>query len=162
MLRQVGEDTSAWQLRAQRLTGPQRSFPVGPRNDFSWPTACLEMERLIECWARQEEKAEPEQEIQEDVNQDQDVAGVGQEGKVVANGEAHEMGAEGQPVAAEEEIRPDIEDPERHAEEEEQENNIIIIREEAAIQDERNQERVQEEHLEQGDIGYVLEQCVAM
>ncbi|MCI4385180.1 hypothetical protein PGIGA_G00047470 [Pangasianodon gigas] len=163
-LGQVGEDMSAWQLRAQRLTGPQSSFPVGPRNHFDWPKACLEMEQLIECWARQEEKAEPERgiEIQEEVGQVEAVAGggagAGQEGDAVANGEAHEADAERQPGPAGEEIRPeDEEGPERHAEEEEQENNVILIREEgrenAAIQDEHNQERLQDGHLEQEDSG---------
>ncbi|XP_047213285.1 F-box/WD repeat-containing protein 9-like [Girardinichthys multiradiatus] len=50
-LRSVGEDATAWQLRAQRLIGSKARFPVGPREDFNWPTACLEMEQLITCWA---------------------------------------------------------------------------------------------------------------
>ncbi|XP_060757500.1 F-box/WD repeat-containing protein 9 isoform X2 [Neoarius graeffei] len=145
-LGQVGEDTSAWQLRAQRLTGHQSSFPVGPRNNFNWPTACLEMEQLIECWAKQEENAEPERGIE---IQDQD-------------GEAHEVDAERQLGPAFEEIGPeDEEGPERHREAEEQENNVIIIREEgrvnAAIQDEHNQERLQGGHLEQEDTGINIE-----
>ncbi|XP_056144503.1 F-box/WD repeat-containing protein 9 [Lampris incognitus] len=49
----VGKDSTAWQLRARRLTGSQAGFPVGPREDFDWPTACLEMEHLINCWASQ-------------------------------------------------------------------------------------------------------------
>ncbi|XP_032444353.1 F-box/WD repeat-containing protein 9 [Xiphophorus hellerii] len=47
----VGEDTTAWQLRAQRLIGSRVRFPVGPRDDFDWPTSCLEMEQLITFWA---------------------------------------------------------------------------------------------------------------
>ncbi|XP_060946747.1 F-box/WD repeat-containing protein 9-like [Limanda limanda] len=43
-------DTSSWQLRARRLIGSQAGFPVGPREDFDWRTACLEMEQLIICW----------------------------------------------------------------------------------------------------------------
>ncbi|XP_017277474.1 F-box/WD repeat-containing protein 9 [Kryptolebias marmoratus] len=50
MLSTVGEDSTAWQLRAQRLIGSRASFPVGPREDFDWPTACLEIEQLITCW----------------------------------------------------------------------------------------------------------------
>lgn len=50
MLGTVGEDSTAWQLRAQRLIGSKASFPVGPREGFDWPTACLEIEKLITCW----------------------------------------------------------------------------------------------------------------
>lgn len=121
------------------------------------------MEQLIECWARLEEKAEPERgtEIQEDVDQDEAVAGAGQEVEAVANGEAREAGAERQPGPAEEEIGPEHQEgPERHAEGAEQDNNVIIIREEGredgAIQDELDQERVQDGQLEQEDSGYVL------
>ncbi|XP_066498775.1 F-box/WD repeat-containing protein 9 isoform X2 [Hoplias malabaricus] len=75
-LGEVGEDTSAWQLRAHHLTGPKNSFPVGPRDNFDWPKACLEMEQLIEQWTGQEEwaarelsererEAEREQEMEE-------------------------------------------------------------------------------------------------
>uniref|UniRef100_A0A3Q2YQI7 F-box and WD repeat domain containing 9 n=1 Tax=Hippocampus comes TaxID=109280 RepID=A0A3Q2YQI7_HIPCM len=49
-LRNVGKDNTAWQLRARRLIGPKASFPVGPREDFDWPFACLEIEKLITCW----------------------------------------------------------------------------------------------------------------
>ncbi|KAM4717085.1 LOW QUALITY PROTEIN: F-box/WD repeat-containing protein 9 [Anableps anableps] len=49
-LNTVCEDTTAWQLRAQRLIGSRVRFPVGPREDFNWPTSCLEMEQLITCW----------------------------------------------------------------------------------------------------------------
>ncbi|KAM6957189.1 F-box/WD repeat-containing protein 9 [Aplochiton taeniatus] len=51
----VGRDSTAWQLRARRLTGSKSTFPLGPREDFDWPTACLEMEQLITCWAGQDE-----------------------------------------------------------------------------------------------------------
>nr|XP_061805071.1 F-box/WD repeat-containing protein 9-like [Nerophis lumbriciformis] len=50
-LRNVGKDSTAWQLRARRLIGSNVSFPVGPREDFDWPIACLEMEKLISCWS---------------------------------------------------------------------------------------------------------------
>ncbi|KAJ8345846.1 hypothetical protein SKAU_G00300390, partial [Synaphobranchus kaupii] len=56
----VGEDSTAWQLRARRLTGPGASFPMGPRESFDWPTACLEMEQLITCWAGLGERDRPE------------------------------------------------------------------------------------------------------
>ncbi|KAM9746140.1 F-box/WD repeat-containing protein 9 [Menidia menidia] len=46
----VGKDSTAWQLRARRLIGSKASFPVGPREDFDWPTACMEMEHLITSW----------------------------------------------------------------------------------------------------------------
>ncbi|GAA6074746.1 F-box/WD repeat-containing protein 9 isoform X1 [Tachysurus ichikawai] len=140
-LGQVGEDMSAWQIRAQRLTGSQSSFPVGPRNHFDWPTACLEMEKLIECWARQKETAEtpePRIEIQEQVDQDEVV----QQGEAAANGEEREADAERQPAHVEEEIRPEGEEnPEIQGGEEEQRNNVIVIREEGR----ENQERLQEQ-----------------
>ncbi|KAJ7989365.1 hypothetical protein DPEC_G00303770 [Dallia pectoralis] len=67
----VGKDSTAWQLRARRLTGPRASFPVGPRDNFDWPSACLEMEELIACWtgqgeraAREAEQAEREREVE--------------------------------------------------------------------------------------------------
>jgi len=49
----VGKDNTAWQLRARRLIGSRTGFPVGPREDFDWPSACLEMEQLITCWTCQ-------------------------------------------------------------------------------------------------------------
>ncbi|XP_010872327.1 F-box/WD repeat-containing protein 9 [Esox lucius] len=58
----VGKDSTAWQLRARRLTGPRASFPVGPRDNFDWPSACLEMEELIACWTGQGERAAREAE----------------------------------------------------------------------------------------------------
>uniref|UniRef100_A0A3P9DDF0 F-box and WD repeat domain containing 9 n=1 Tax=Maylandia zebra TaxID=106582 RepID=A0A3P9DDF0_9CICH len=44
-------DRTSWQLRAQRLVGLRAAFPVGPREDFDWPGACLQMEQLITCWS---------------------------------------------------------------------------------------------------------------
>uniref|UniRef100_UPI0037E789AE F-box/WD repeat-containing protein 9 n=1 Tax=Semicossyphus pulcher TaxID=241346 RepID=UPI0037E789AE len=74
----VGKDSTAWQLRANRLIGSRAGFPVGPREDFDWPSACVEMEQLITCWTgqahlaarqTQEDDAEKEQ-----VRQPQDAA----------------------------------------------------------------------------------------
>lgn len=148
-LGQVGEDMSAWQLRAQRLTGPRSSFPVGPRNRFDWPRACLEMEQLIECWTRQEGKAEPERGIE---IQDEAIAGRGagarQEGEAATNGEELDADTVRQPGPAGKEIRPEDDGLERHGEGEEQENNIIIVGEE-----EREDAAIQDEHLEQEDSG---------
>ncbi|XP_029997886.1 F-box/WD repeat-containing protein 9 [Sphaeramia orbicularis] len=116
----VGKDSTAWQLRARRLTGSRASFPVGPREDFDWPTACLEMEQLITCWsdqahlvarqiqeeeererARQQQRAghddEPAAEIPEDGGVDV-VEGVGVAGQEVAYGvdEGMEVALEGE------------------------------------------------------------------
>ncbi|XP_046722160.1 F-box/WD repeat-containing protein 9 isoform X2 [Silurus meridionalis] len=149
-LGQVGEDVPAWQLRAQRLTGPNKSFPVGPRNNFDWLTACLEMEQLIESWAGFKEKAKPEQGIgiQEVGNQDEAVSADEEgAGQVVPNREAD---AERQPGPAGDEIRPEGEEgPERHAEGEEQDNNVIIMREEGR----ENDDRLQDGHQDHEDRG---------
>lgn len=166
----MGEDTSAWQLRAQRLTGPQSSFPVGTRNNFDWPTACLEMEELIKCWARQKETAEttePEIEIEEEGDQNEVLQEGGQEEEAAANEEVHEADAERPPGPAEEEIRPGNEEgPKIHGEGEEQGNNVIIIRDEgrenAVIEDEHDHERLQDGHLEQEGSGLVLKHCVVV
>lgn len=49
----MGKDSAAWQLRAGRLVGSRAGFPVGPREDIDWPSACLEMEQLVSCWTGQ-------------------------------------------------------------------------------------------------------------
>lgn len=67
-LGKLGEDRLAWQLRAQKLSGPAASFPVGPREDFDWSGACLEMEQLIGCWAGHENQAERQDEAAGGVN----------------------------------------------------------------------------------------------
>lgn len=64
-LGKVGEDRLAWQLRAQKLCGPAASFPVGPKQDFDWSRACLEMEELIGYWKGQGTPTE-KQEMVED------------------------------------------------------------------------------------------------
>uniref|UniRef100_A0A1A7X440 F-box and WD repeat domain containing 9 n=1 Tax=Iconisemion striatum TaxID=60296 RepID=A0A1A7X440_9TELE len=68
----VSKDSTAWQLRAQRLIGSRASFPVGPRENFDWPTACLEMEQLISRWTKEmQHKAKQSQEDEEDRNLEQ-------------------------------------------------------------------------------------------
>lgn len=52
-LSDVGKDNTAWQIRARRLTGSRVNFPVGLKDEFDWPTACLEMEQLIAYWTDQ-------------------------------------------------------------------------------------------------------------
>nr|XP_046272139.1 F-box/WD repeat-containing protein 9 [Scatophagus argus]XP_046272140.1 F-box/WD repeat-containing protein 9 [Scatophagus argus]XP_046272141.1 F-box/WD repeat-containing protein 9 [Scatophagus argus]XP_046272142.1 F-box/WD repeat-containing protein 9 [Scatophagus argus] len=109
----VGKDNSAWQLRARRLTGSQADFPVGPREDFDWPSACLEMEQLITCWTgqghlvvrqtqedeeergqQQRHDGEPDAEIQAD---GREVEGVGVVAQEVAYGvEGMEVAMEGE------------------------------------------------------------------
>ncbi|XP_017575738.2 F-box/WD repeat-containing protein 9 [Pygocentrus nattereri] len=138
-LGEVGEDTSAWQLRAHRLTGPKTSFPVGLRDNFDWPTACLEMEQLIERWAGQEEwaarqrvaqvqEAEGEQEMEEVPEQD-DADEEGEEAVGAVNGAAREAVIEPDRHQA---LQEDVEDlPVRHREGEEGDNNAApIIRDE--------------------------------
>lgn len=118
----MGKDSTAWQLRARRLIGSRAGFPVGPREDFDWPSACLEMEQLITCWTgqarlvarqtqddhegereqvRQQQRAgqdgEPVEEGQEDGRED-DVEGVGVVAQEVAYGvdEGMEVAMEGE------------------------------------------------------------------
>uniref|UniRef100_A0A3P9IA14 F-box and WD repeat domain containing 9 n=1 Tax=Oryzias latipes TaxID=8090 RepID=A0A3P9IA14_ORYLA len=45
------EDTTAWQLRAQRLTAHQTCIPVLLKKMMDWPSFCLEMEQLVDTWA---------------------------------------------------------------------------------------------------------------
>ncbi|CAB1342427.1 unnamed protein product, partial [Coregonus sp. 'balchen'] len=75
------------QLRACRLTGPRASFPVGPRDGFDWPSACLEMEELITCWtgqgeraAREAEQAEREREVERAQERERDREALAEEG----------------------------------------------------------------------------------
>ncbi|KAM7372112.1 hypothetical protein PAMP_009306 [Pampus punctatissimus] len=94
-LSNVGKDSTAWQLRARRLIGSQAAFPVGPREEFDWPTACLEMEQLITCWTGQAHlvarQTQEDEEEQERVRPQQQRAG--QDGEPVADGQ--EVGREG-------------------------------------------------------------------
>ena len=65
----VGEDSTSWQLRAGRLTGSRVRFPVGSREGYDWPNACLEMEDLITCWEDQAEWVDRHTKAREDRNQ---------------------------------------------------------------------------------------------
>ncbi|KAF7658634.1 hypothetical protein LDENG_00010290 [Lucifuga dentata] len=86
----VSKDSTAWQLRARRLTGSQSVFPVGPRQDFDWAEACLEMEQLITCWTDQAHLVARQAINQEDEGERERVRQ--QEGA----GEDGDMGAEDQ------------------------------------------------------------------
>lgn len=85
----------AWQLRARRLIGSRANFPVGPREDFDWPTACLEMEQLITCWTNQAHlvarQTQEDEEEKEQVGQQQRAE---QDGEPAA--ERQEDGREGE------------------------------------------------------------------
>ncbi|XP_026181736.1 F-box/WD repeat-containing protein 9 [Mastacembelus armatus] len=101
----VGKDSTAWQLRARRLIGSQANFPVGPREDFDWPTACLEMEQLITCWTGQAHLvARQTQEYEEEREQERQQQRAGQEGDGDAEEQEHvgEDEVEGVGVAAQE------------------------------------------------------------
>ncbi|XP_026217090.1 LOW QUALITY PROTEIN: F-box/WD repeat-containing protein 9 [Anabas testudineus] len=94
-LSNVGKDSMAWQLRARRLIGSRANFPVGPREDFDWPTACLEMEQLITCWTNQAHlvarQTQEDEEEKEQVGQQQRAE---QDGEPAA--ERQEDGREGE------------------------------------------------------------------
>ncbi|KAM3863856.1 F-box/WD repeat-containing protein 9 [Diretmus argenteus] len=87
VLGNLGKDSTAWQLRARRLTGSRAGFPVGPKEDFDWPNACLEMEQLITCWAGQADLAKQAQ---------GDESERGREGQQHRAGEDGELDNEGQ------------------------------------------------------------------
>ncbi|KAI4881311.1 hypothetical protein NFI96_029923 [Prochilodus magdalenae] len=133
-LGEVGEDTSAWQLRAHRLTGPKSSFPVGPRDHFDWSTACLEMEQLIEHWAGQEEWAarqravQEQDEVMEDEIEEVEADEEGEQAAGEVNRAEHEDAREPDgPQALQDHIE---EPPARHGEEEGDNNAALIIRDE--------------------------------
>lgn len=103
----MGKDNTAWQLRANRLIGSRAGFPVGPREDFDWPSACLEMEQLITCWTGQSHlvarQTQGDEEEREQVRPQQRG---GQDGEPVAEGqedgredEVEGVGVEAQEVA---------------------------------------------------------------
>lgn len=48
-LASVAKDSTSWQLRARKIVGSRR-FPVGPKENFNWPAACIELEQLISHW----------------------------------------------------------------------------------------------------------------
>ncbi|XP_060883068.1 F-box/WD repeat-containing protein 9 [Labrus mixtus] len=73
-LENVGKDSTAWQLRAARLIGSRAGFPVGPREDFDWPSACVEMEQLTTCWTGQAHLKAKQTQEGEGERQPQDVA----------------------------------------------------------------------------------------
>ncbi|XP_015240400.1 PREDICTED: F-box/WD repeat-containing protein 9 [Cyprinodon variegatus] len=99
LLSTVGEDVTAWQLRAHRLIGFRARFPVGPREDFNWLNSCLEMEHLITCWAGEvQHVAERLEENQEERDQVRP-----QERELVAGGHDNEADeGDGMAVAAQE------------------------------------------------------------
>lgn len=87
----VGKDSTAWQLRARRLVGSQAGFPVGPREEFDWPTACLEMEQMITCWMGQAHLvARQTQEDEEEQDRVRQLQRAGQDGEPVAEGQEAE------------------------------------------------------------------------
>lgn len=102
MLGNVGKDSTTWQLRARRLVGSRANFPVGPREDFDWPSACLEMEQLITCWTGHAHlvagKTQQDEEEREQVRQQQRA---GQDQEPIAEGEEDDR-EEGVGVAAQE------------------------------------------------------------
>lgn len=105
----MGKDNTAWQLRAHRLIGSRAGFPVGPKEDFDWPSACLEMEQLITCWTGQAHlvarQTQEDEQDREQVRQQQQQR-AGQDGEPVAEGqedgredEVEGVGVEAQEVA---------------------------------------------------------------
>ncbi|XP_038554692.1 F-box/WD repeat-containing protein 9-like [Micropterus salmoides] len=98
----VGKDSTAWQLRARRLIGSKAGFPVGPREDFDWPSACVEMEQLITCWTGQAHlvaRQTQEEEEREQVRQQQRA---GQDGQPEGQEDRRENEVEGVGVVAQE------------------------------------------------------------
>ncbi|XP_020793818.1 F-box/WD repeat-containing protein 9 [Boleophthalmus pectinirostris] len=98
-LSNVGKDNTAWQIRARRLTGSRANFPVGPKEDFDWPTACLEMEQLIAFWTDQAHivAKQSEDQVNERKRQDEEQGAALPEGGEVEGVEG--VGVAGQEVA---------------------------------------------------------------
>ncbi|KAK7940261.1 hypothetical protein WMY93_003587 [Mugilogobius chulae] len=83
----VSKDTASWQIRAHRLTGSRANFPVGPKEDFDWSTACVEMEQLINLWTDEAHKRQSLEEANIGEEQEGDeVEGIGVEAQEVAYG----------------------------------------------------------------------------
>lgn len=83
----VVADSTAWQLRARRLIGSKAGFPVGPREGFDWPTACMEIEQLKTCWTSEvHHGARQTQEDEEERNQMRLQQRVRQDGMPVVKG----------------------------------------------------------------------------
>ncbi|XP_035036904.2 F-box/WD repeat-containing protein 9-like isoform X2 [Hippoglossus stenolepis] len=114
------KDSSAWQLRARRLIGSQAGFPVGPREDFDWPTACLEMEQLIICWkgraqllagqAQKEEEESNQVRQQQQAGEDRVAGEEGQDGGREAEVEGAGVAVQEAAYGAGEEMEVVIED----------------------------------------------------
>ena len=96
----VGKDSAAWQLRAHRLIGSRTGFPVGPREDFDWPSACLEMEQLISGWTGQARLVA--RQTQEDEEAREQVRLQDREPVAEAHEDGREDGVEGVGVEAQE------------------------------------------------------------
>ncbi|XP_028311444.1 F-box/WD repeat-containing protein 9 [Gouania willdenowi] len=100
VLGNVANDSTSWQLRARKVIGSRAGFPVGPRENFDWPAACVEMEELITCWTggvhhvAKQIREEEEQRSQEGAQQR-----AGQDGRLAAEGEEQ---VDGVRVAAQE------------------------------------------------------------
>lgn len=131
----VGKDSNAWQLRARRLIGPKAVFPVGPREDFDWPNACLEMEQLISCWTGQAQLLAKQTQADDKGGdqgrpQDDDPGAEGQEDG--REGEADGVGVAGQEAAygADEGMELAIEGEEGEIQPIEGEDQLARLREE--------------------------------
>ncbi|XP_071330012.1 F-box/WD repeat-containing protein 9 [Trachinotus anak] len=133
----VGKDSTAWQLRARRLLGPCAGFPVGPREDFDWPTACLEMEQLITGWtdqahllARQTQEDEEQVRQQQRAGQDREPGAEGQEDDREAEVEGVGVAAQEAAYGADEGLEVAIEGEDGEMQPIEGEDQLARLREE--------------------------------
>ncbi|KAL4658067.1 F-box/WD repeat-containing protein 9 isoform X2 [Arapaima gigas] len=94
LFRSLSTDNTAWQIRARRLVGPNASFPLGPSDEFDWPTACLEMEQLNSCWSKRGEETGERHDQAQDRDGLRGAEGLTEERKVREGGPGLEEGME--------------------------------------------------------------------
>ncbi|XP_062264109.1 F-box/WD repeat-containing protein 9-like [Platichthys flesus] len=167
------KDTSSWHLRARRLIGSQAGFPVGPREDFDWPTACLEMEQLIIYWkdraqplpgqAQQEEEESHQVRQQQQAGQDREPGEEGQDGGREAEAEGAGVALQEAAYGAGEEMEVVIEDCDGEMQRIEGEDQLARLREdmnerveniEALIEEERDHRMRFDANVEDGALNH--------
>ncbi|XP_072299572.1 F-box/WD repeat-containing protein 9 [Eucyclogobius newberryi] len=134
-LSNVGKDNTAWQIRAHRLVGSRANFPVGPKEDFDWPTACLEMEQLISLWTDRVHSV-ARQSQQQEMNAEEQGAALQENGDVEVEG----IGGSVQEAAYEEEegMEAALEDDDQEIPGNQEEEAAALMNEERNLRQDRD------------------------